>query len=87
MRFLCLKFLMALHCSYNKIKLLIMASRSSAHLSCLSIYHFTPHLVFFAAWGFLIFITKIEHEYVSPDYHHQVHQQKHPQMHITLMQH
>lgn len=38
------------------------------------------------AWGFLIFIAKIEHEYVFPDYHHQVHRQKQPQMHITLMQ-
>ena len=33
-----------------------MASTSSAHLSCLSIYHSTPHSVFFAGGGFLIFI-------------------------------
>lgn len=28
-----------------------------------------------AAWGFFIFVLKIEHDYVSPDYHHQMHQQ------------
>lgn len=31
------------------------------------------------ARGFLIFIIKIEHEYVSPDYQHQMHQKKHTQ--------
>lgn len=35
------------------------------------------------AWGFLIFIIKIEREYVSPDYHHQMHWQIHQRRHSS----